>query len=176
MKRIILLFQRLLLWELRTRPIPGYHLTWDGQGCWNQELGSSGSRYLDLVLAILATVDLEVQPDQEPIAYFTPGIGKAWGPGVTAMVPITDSDAVLHTLARKGQIFFEIFSCKPFTRDDRVMIDHMLTQCFSPTRRVMRVRRRPEMSTGEILFRIVFGPLRMVPMLIRSLRGRKRDG
>jgi len=49
-----------------------------------------------------------------PFVCYVVAEGKAWGPGVTALVPLVDSHMSLHCLEEQRVAFFDLFSCKPF--------------------------------------------------------------
>jgi len=47
-----------------------------------------------------------------PISLYAEGQDKAWGPGVTVLMPLQDSHMSLHCLELERAVFFDLFSCR----------------------------------------------------------------
>lgn len=93
--------------------IPAYH--WQGDG------SEIESRKLEDLAALVAFCDrllvmMDVQKLGPITAYQETSEAKVWGPGVTLLAPIIDSNVVIHTLSNAGVAFIDVFSCKPLKR------------------------------------------------------------
>jgi len=68
-------------------------------------------------------------PGTETIAVKIEDNEKAWGSGVSIIIPLSDSHLALHTLSEKSHLYFDFFSCKPFPHTE---LSWLLQRIFKP--------------------------------------------
>ena len=98
---------------MKTPRIRGYHWQYDGWNIAPELLGDS----VELLLFCKRLMALlHMTPLGRASVHVVDGHGTQWGAGVTILLPITDSHIAVQTLPQAGQVFLDVFSCKPLER------------------------------------------------------------
>lgn len=104
----------------------------------------AGRRYMlakvGAVKVLLDTIRRQVEMETlaEPIVLYAQGQGKHWGPGVTAIVPLTDSHMSSHALEELGWVHYDLFSCQSF---DWEAVQKRLQQAYRGHGRAVLLKR-----------------------------------
>ena len=102
---------------------------------------------------------IDMQLLRPPQIIRTEGIGKAWGPGISGAALISDSSVVLHTCEDMGQVFVDIFSCKPLNKE---FLDIYVSKYFQPEHYRSQLLLRGAPSLWERIIRLGERIIRLV--------------